>query len=352
MGVNKADNVLTARTIARSVLCCLAVLVLAAGCASAQSAEATAPRIVAIGDLHGDYDAYRSLIRDSGLADARGRWTGGDAIFVQTGDIPDRGPDTRKIIGHLKKLEKQARRKGGAVVALVGNHEAMNMTGDLRYVDPGEYAAFATSRSKRLRAAYFDAHFDELQSRYRERDPSLDDEGVREAFYAEAPLGYLEQRAAWSPTGELGAWVGANDAVHVAGDTLFVHGGVSGAYAALSIDEINRRVREALVGGGDRAILEDEAGPLWYRGLAEESPQGEADVAAALAAYGVARIVIGHTPSLAGIKSLYGGRVIDIDTGISAYYGGPRSYLEIENGTITAHNNGVATELGGEGGEQ
>lgn len=350
MGVNKADNLLTARTIARSLLCCLAALALAAGCASAQSVEASPPRIVAIGDLHGDYDAYRSLIRESGLTDARGRWAGGAAIFVQTGDIPDRGPDTRKIIDHLMKLEKQAQRRGGAVVALVGNHEAMNMIGDLRYTAPAEFAAFATSRSKKLRENYFNAHFDDLQSRYRARDPSLTDEGVREAFYAEAPLGYLEQRAAWSPTGELGAWVGAHDAIYVVGDTLFVHGGVSSAYATLSIDEINRRVRDGFA-GGDKAILEDEAGPLWYRGLAEESPQGEADVAAALAAYGVARIVIGHTPSLEGIRSLYGGRVIDIDTGISAYYGGVRSYLEIDNGKIVAHNNGAATVIDDGGGQ-
>ncbi len=323
-------------------------LFLSAGCAVAQ--PGAVPPVIAIGDLHGDYAAYESLMRQAGLVDARGRWAGGKATFVQTGDIPDRAPDTRKIISHLMKLEKQARRKGGAVVALIGNHEAMNMTGDLRYAVPGEFAAFATGKSKRVRDNYFKAHLAELQAYYRGRDASLTDEGVREAFYADAPLGYLEHRAAWSPTGEIGAWVSAHDAVHIVGDTLFVHGGVSAAYAAFSIDEINQRVRAALRGEGDRAILEDEAGPLWYRGLSAETPQGEADVAAATSAYGVARLVIGHTPNLEGVKSLYGGRVILIDTGISAAYGGVRSYLRIEGGKITAYNNGEPTVLQ-EGGE-
>lgn len=333
----------------RAFIGCLIGLLLTAGCASAETGAAQTPTIVAIGDLHGDYDAYRSLIAEAGVVDARGRWGGGKAIFVQMGDVPDRGPDSRKIISHLMKLEKQARRKGGAVVALIGNHEAMNIVGDLRYVHPGEYAAFATSRSKRLREDYFRRNAERLTEQYRARDPSLTDEGVRDAFYAEAPLGFLEHRAAWSPTGDIGAWVSAHDAVHIVGDTLFVHGGISSAYAATPVEEINARVRAALRGDGDRAILEDEAGPLWFRGLAEETPEGEAAVAAATSAYGVSRIVIAHTPNLEGVRSLYGGRVVLIDTGISAYYGGTRSFLRIEGGKVTAFNNGEPTILGGEG---
>ena len=97
-------------------------------------------RIIAIGDLHGDYEAFTQLLSQAELIDERGKWSGGSTILVQTGDVPDRGPDSLKIIQHLQRLQKQAPRRDGRVITLVGNHEAMNMTGDLRYVHEGEYA--------------------------------------------------------------------------------------------------------------------------------------------------------------------------------------------------------------------
>ena len=119
-----------------------------AAAASTSPAFAQAQRIVAVGDLHGDYAAWIDIARAAGIVDARSRWSGGNAILVQTGDIADRGPDSLKIIRHLQALQKEAPAAGGKVVVLVGNHEAMNVTGDLRYVDPGEYAAFRDRRSE------------------------------------------------------------------------------------------------------------------------------------------------------------------------------------------------------------
>ena len=107
-------------------------------------------RIVAIGDLHGDYAQYINVMRSAGLLDKNEKWIGGNTHLVQTGDIPDRGDDTRKIIDHIVKLGKQAKRKGGYVHLLIGNHEAMNVTGDLRYVTAGEFQAFTTRNSPRL----------------------------------------------------------------------------------------------------------------------------------------------------------------------------------------------------------
>lgn len=325
----------------------VALVLFAASCAAAKAPAGPQP-IIAMGDLHGDYAAYIALMEEAKLVDAKGRWTGGNTIFVQTGDVPDRGPDSLKIIRHLMKIEKQAKKSGGAVVALTGNHEAMNMTGDLRYVIPAEYAAFATSKSKKLREAYFKAHAKELTTYYKSKDATLTEEGVQKAFYADAPLGYIEHRQAWSSKGEVGAWVASHDAVRIVGDTLFVHGGISHLYITMTADAINQRVRDALKKGGDRTVLEDQAGPLWHRGNADaETPAGEAEVAAALASFKVKRLVIGHTPNLTGIKALYGGRVIQIDTGISSAYGGTRSYLKIEGDKLTAYNNGAPTLIPG-----
>lgn len=306
-------------------------------------ALAAPARIVAVGDLHGDYAAYRAIIEEAGLVNAKGKWTGGDAVFVQLGDVPDRGPDTRKIIDHLMKLQKAAKKKGGAVIPLIGNHEAMNMTGDLRYVNAEDYAAFRTSHSKSVRDRYFARHKEALRARY---GGDLDDKGLKAKFESEVPLGYLEHRVAWGPEGEIGSWIAEHDTLVLVGRTLFVHGGLSSAYATRPREEINAAVRAALKGEGPAAILTDEAGPLWYRGNAVETPEGAAAVEAALAANGADRLVIGHTPSLSGIRTLYGGKVIVIDTGISAAVGGVRSFVEIEDGRMIAHNAGVASVIG------
>ncbi|MBT5724208.1 MAG: protein-tyrosine-phosphatase, partial [Gammaproteobacteria bacterium] len=98
-------------------------------------------RIVAVGDLHGDYDQYIKVLTTNGLVDEQLRWQGGKTHFVQLGDVVDRGPDSLRIIRHLMKLEKEAKKKGGRVHVLIGNHEVMNIQNDLRYVHPGEYSA-------------------------------------------------------------------------------------------------------------------------------------------------------------------------------------------------------------------
>src|SRR5687768_17130949 len=85
-------------------------------------------RIIAIGDLHGDHAAWRAIARAAGLVDGKGRWTGANATLVQMGDIVDRGPDSLKIIRDLMNLQREAPRRGGRVVVLLGNHEAMMMT--------------------------------------------------------------------------------------------------------------------------------------------------------------------------------------------------------------------------------
>src|SRR5690348_16103351 len=129
-------------------------LAFAAASAAIPAVAASPPqpdRIVAIGDLHGDFSVWRDISGAAGLVDAAGHWAGGRTTLVQVGDVVDRGPETLKILRELMRLQKEAPKQGGRVVALVGNHEAMNMTGDLRYTVPADYAAFATARSPAFR---------------------------------------------------------------------------------------------------------------------------------------------------------------------------------------------------------
>ena len=311
----------------------------------APAQQPAGPRIVAVGDLHGDYSAWIDIARGAGLIDGRGRWAGGRTTLVQLGDVPDRGPDSLKIIRHLMALQKEAPKKGGKVIALVGNHEAMNVTGDLRYVDPGEYAAFADAGSAGRRDRVFAANARSLLAQYRAIEPAITETAVRTRWMADHPLGWVEHRLAWGPKGEVGRWVIRNPAIAVVDGNLFVHGGISTDYAKIPIAEINRRVAASMTAGdlSETAIINDPLGPLWYRGLVarepgEVRPPVEQELAAVMAAYGVRRIVVAHTPLLSGIAVLQAGKLIRIDTGNSRHYGGKPSYLEIIGDRAVPHS--------------
>jgi len=292
-------------------------------------------RIVAIGDLHGDYENYLETLRAARIVDRRGRWDAGETHLVQTGDIADRGPETRRIIEHMAKLAGQARRNGGRVHNLIGNHEAMNVYGDLRYVSAQEFAEFATSRSESLRDQYFNAVLKDLETRDPERFATLPEQ-FSEQWYQEHPPGWLEHRRAWNPNwnadGEMFQWVMASRVSIQINDTIFVHGGISGFYCRDSLESMTERAHAALQRSdpNDLGILVDEFGPLWYRGLAGVAPEAPPEtVQAILDHHDAAHIVIGHTPTGGWIWPRYDGRVIQIDTGISSVYGGHVAYLEM-----------------------
>jgi hypothetical protein len=319
------------------------VLILSLACTQAQAGARQIDdyqwegvgRVVAIGDLHGDYGNYLATLQAAGLVDRKGKWSGGETHLVQTGDVPDRGPDTLKILEHLDKLARQAERKGGRVHSLIGNHEAMNVYGDLRYVHEGEYQAFVTRNSEALRDRYYALYLQALEQQDPEGFAALPAD-YREKWNAEHPLGWVEHRQAWDPAfdpkAELGNRV-LNQRVAVRiNDTVFLHGGISGFYCRNSLESLTRMVHEALrqFDPQNPSILEDEYGPLWYRGLAGEEPAATPEtVDAILAHHGIARIVIGHTPTSGVIWPRYDGKVVMIDTGISAAYGGNEAWLEI-----------------------
>jgi Calcineurin-like phosphoesterase len=328
-------------------------LVALAAMLSFRPAEAAKPpqRIVAVGDLHGDFQAWQTIASAAGLIDAAGHWAAGRTTLVQLGDITDRAPDSLQIIRSLQQLTAEASRAGGKVVVVLGNHEAMNLLGDNRYTTPGEYAAFADDRSPARREQLYMS----LRQKLEAANPKALPSQVREQWMAEHPLGWIEHRQAWSPSGELGKWATANPAVVKIDGTLFVHGGLSAEYSKLSLQEINRRVAAAMAQADDgpSTILYDPLGPLWYRGLVTRDPDAEQvrskevpapqpmtvdrELDIVLSAYGAERLVIGHTPDPKGIEFLSNGRLARIDTGISRAYGGPLTWLEIIGGKMTPH---------------
>lgn len=277
-------------------------------------------RVVSIGDVHGDYDQLFTVLRSGGLIDDQGNWTGGKTHLVQTGDVLDRGPDSRKAMDLLMRLEKQAAEAGGFVHALIGNHEAMNVYGDLRYTSPGEFAAFRDENSENRREKEF------------QREHPQD----RAQWEAQHPLGYFEHRDQLSPNGYYGKWIASHDSVIKINDTLYLHAGISPKYASMKIKDFNRRVREEVtdptkLNGG---IVTDTEGPLWYRGLSKGDAELEPLVEKIRKNFGVERIVVGHTYADAAITPRFDGKVILIDIGLSRVYDniGKVGCLVIENG--------------------
>jgi hypothetical protein len=323
----------------RAALPLALLLLLAPGCSGFGMGEDVftgVERVVAVGDVHGDYEQFVAVLRSAALVDAEGHWVGGKTHLVQTGDVLDRGAGSRKAMDLLMRLEEEARQAGGAVHALIGNHEAMNLYGDLRYVVPGEFAAFRDAGSEKARDAL-----------YQEERKQFPD---RKGWEEEHPLGFAEHRRAFGPQGRYGKWIRTHNAVIRIDGTLFLHGGISPKMADWSVRQINEKVRAELddfskLQGG---IVHDENGPLWYRGLAQEDENLlQEHLRKLLFHYEVERIAVGHTYTEGAITPRFDGKVLQIDVGLSRVYDerGRMACLVIEKGEPYALHRGRKVKL-------
>ena len=80
------------------------------------------PRIIAVGDVHGDVVGLCCILLDRGLIDKKGRWAGINAHLVLNGDLVG-GHNARLLLQFVMRLEKEAQAAGGAVHPLLGNHD-------------------------------------------------------------------------------------------------------------------------------------------------------------------------------------------------------------------------------------
>jgi hypothetical protein len=310
-------------------------------------------RMVAVGDVHGDFGQLVAVLRSANLIDSNMKWSGGKTHLIQLGDLPDRGPDTRKVMDLLMQLEQQAARAGGAVHALIGNHEAMSVYGDFRYVTPEDYANFCDDNSEKVRDAFYEMHLKELAADANRVGKIKPDDAYRKDWDAKHPLGYFERRYQFGPHGKYGKWIMSHNTVIQINDTIFVHGGISPKYADIGFDVINSRIRDELkdfdkLKGG---IATDPEGPLWYRGLAQDDEKSlEVPLEQLLNQHAAKRIVIGHTPTEGAIIPRFSGRVIMVDVGLSAFYGSHLACLVIEGDNVYALHRGRKLEIPSEPG--
>ena len=137
----------------------LLLLILTAGQAWTAPGVTPSPgRVLAIGDIHGDFKALTGILRDIGLIDQNNHWVGGETTLVQTGDFTDRGPDVRRVMDLLMQLQAEAAEEGGRLEVLIANHEGMNLVDFWRDNSPADYEAFIDDKSEERQAAAYDEY--------------------------------------------------------------------------------------------------------------------------------------------------------------------------------------------------
>ncbi len=260
-------------------------------------AKFTAKKLVVLSDVHGQFDVMVQLLQANKIIDQELKWTFADAHVVMIGDMFDRGPRVTEVLWLLYQLEAEAQTAGGAFHVMLGNHEAMVLYDDLRYINP-KYAEAA----KLLNETY----------------PGL---------YSEHTV--------------LGRWLRRKPMLLQVNDMLFVHGGLNPEYAALklTIQETNEAFRKSLGLARDTfkstplpAFLYSSRGPIWYRGYFREPLIDSTALDSLLAQYAVKRMVVGHT-TFRGVFSHFGGRIINTDTDIQKGKSGELVFWQ--NGVFT-----------------
>lgn len=97
-----------------------------------------ADSIYVFGDTHGNYNYVRDILIGQKLINEQLEWIGGNSHLVFVGDILDRGDDALRLAWFIYDLERSAKKMGGAVHLVLGNHEIMVMSNDVRYVSAKE----------------------------------------------------------------------------------------------------------------------------------------------------------------------------------------------------------------------
>lgn len=238
-------------------------------------------KILTISDIHGEYEYFVEILTNFGVIDDGLKWIWGDGHLVVLGDVFDRGDKVTECLWLIYNLEREAKQNGGRVHFIIGNHEAMVMQGDLRYV----HQKYTEGIVKKSRIKYEDL---------------------------------------FGPDMELGRWLRTKNAIIKINDILFVHAGINPETIerGLNITQINEKIRNNLYSRSYKIVLDDELkflfkgqGPLWYRGFVPDDRDARAtpsEVGKILDYFDVGSIVIGHS-NQEQVCSFYDNRVYAID---------------------------------------
>lgn len=249
-------------------------------------------KLIVLSDIEGSFDAFRRLLQSNNVIDKDYNWIFGKGHLVFAGDMFDRGEQVTECLWLIYSLEEKAKKMGGYVHFVLGNHEIMNLNGQVRYV-----------RSKYMENAL------KLGINYNQ----LYDSGT-----------------------ELGRWLRTKNIVLKLGDLLFLHGGVSPQVNKLlfTVKEINEKARPFFAMSDSAGKVSDPVintlyniyeSPFWYRHFYESDHYSktyqrwiykatQVQIDSTLRKFNVNHIVTGHTVVGDTISVHYDGKVLNTDT--------------------------------------
>lgn len=235
-------------------------------------------KLVAVSDIEGNFYAFKKILVGAGVMNENYQWIFEKGHLVLVGDFFDRGDNVTPVLWLIYELERQAKKAGGLVHFIIGNHEVMNFQGDYRYVD----------------------------RKYKDTALGLNI-SVQELF-GEGTV--------------LGDWLTSKNCVEKIGDAIYVHGGLSKdiTESGLTLEEMNvvareyyRKSRSEIKNNiNATTVFATKSGPLWYRGYFKNAiDQEEMDFITNY--YKASEIIVGHTVVDENITMLYHKKLIAID---------------------------------------
>ncbi|NQY63283.1 MAG: metallophosphoesterase [Alteromonadaceae bacterium] len=233
--------------------------------------------ILAISDVESSFKTFRDFLLANKVIDLKLNWIFKKGHLVLVGDFVDRGFSTTQVLWFIYKLEQEAKRHGGNVHFILGNHEIKNLQGNF------QKAAF-----KYLHVASF---FGKQQSEL------------------------------YGPDSFLGRWMASKNSLEMINGHLFVHGGIHPKISEFdySIDEINQIVRDNYRKpsfpkpdpSNEDLLLSRKNGPSWYRGYFQ-GELSQQDVEKGLDKFGAKDVIVGHTPQ-SKVSKKFNSKVFAID---------------------------------------
>lgn len=239
-------------------------------------------KIIALSDIHGQYDLTIELLKNNKVIDKELNWNFGKGHLVIAGDIFDRGDKVSEVLWLVYKLEIQAKNDGGRVHFILGNHEFMVLQKDLRY--------------------------------------------IHEKYKVSSKLIGLEYDQLYGNKTVLGRWLRSKPSIIKINNNVFTHGGVSEEFLinrGVDFEKINLMMRYYIdtpfeeMNSSIYNLYNGEKSLIWYRDYFKEYGEDltDADISKILKMLNTKHIVVGHC-SYDQVVQLYNNKIFGVDSSI------------------------------------